>query len=585
MKHPGRVSLFCIFVFLCVASKSAYSTTRWSSLHSIPDADLLQGGQIILNAESYFFSDVDSGMVIKPAGGVTLGLIEWVNLEAGYAGGFSLGFKARILGETKSWMPSLAVGARNVFSNKESYFSDRAPDSLNNEFYFAFAKSIEPVRLRLHFGMQSIPSIETERYNPFFGLEKYFGAGLYVSAEVNRRDSRFHPSIFVSWRALKQKLEISTGVVDITGMFSEDKSSKGFSLASSIDDGYVRPGIWAGLRFQIGLKQKGGFSSIEDRISMQEKTIASMQLEIDTLKMALTGNISQMRTINSSLEKLADTTGGEQKQLSLMVIGKLNNLKNLYSQEPFEPEQVKKNLTELVSFRDRILPVLSEIVLDKNQQKQIRTLAVMVIGEIGLKSASDILIEILSRSFDPEMKIEALIALGKLKETRAVFLMQQLENDPNDGVSFTASEVLQKLQKETGIILTKGDTATLPSSIPETKIGGRYQPIAGVQIKPEKKSDTAVLITAPVVVPLAFPKTDSLSSKAISASDPAKDTTASRTYVSDSSTTVKGTTKPVHDQKSMMSGQTKPADSKSIAKNKVNKTTKEKADASEEKKW
>ena len=585
MKHPGRVSFFCIIVFLCVAYKSAYSTTRWSSLHSIPDADLIQGGQIILNAESYFFSDIDSGMVIKPAGSVTLGLIEWVNLEAGYAGGFSLGFKARILGETKSWMPSLAIGARNVFSNKESYFSDWAPDSLNNEFYFAFAKSIDPVRLRLHFGMQSIPSIETERFNPFFGLEKYFGTGLYVTAEVNRRDSRFHPSVFVSWRALKQKLEISSGIVDITGMFLDDKSSKGFSLASSKDDGYVRPGIWAGLRFQIGLKQKGGFSSIEDRISMQEKTIASMQLEIDTLKMALAGNNSQMKTMNSSLEKLADTTGGEQKQLSLMVIGKLTTLKTLYSQEPFEPELVKKNLAELVSYRDRILPVLSEIVLDKNQQKQIRTLAVMVIGEIGLKSASDILIEILSRSYDPEMKIEALIALGKLKETRAVFLMQQLESDPNDGVSFTASEVLQKLQKETGIVLTKGDTATQPSSIPETKIGGRYQPLPGAQIKPEKKNDTAVLITAPVVVPLAVPKTDTLSSKAISAPDQAKDTTVIKTPVSDSSSTVKGTIQTVPDQKSNKLEPTKRINSKNPEKVKVKKATKENKSGSEEKKW
>jgi hypothetical protein len=36
--------------------------------------------------------------------------MEWVNIEAGYTGGFNLGIKARILGETKPWMPSLAIG-------------------------------------------------------------------------------------------------------------------------------------------------------------------------------------------------------------------------------------------------------------------------------------------------------------------------------------------------------------------------------------------------------------------------------------------------------------------------------------------
>lgn len=585
MKHPGRVFLFCLYIFLCVAIKSAYCTTRWSSLHSIPDADLIQGGQVILNAESYFLSDIDSGMVVKPAGSVTLGIIEWVNIEAGYAGGFSLGFKARILGETKSWMPSLAIGARNVFSNKESYFSDRAPDSLNNEFYFAFAKSIDPIRLRLHFGMQSIPSIESERYNPFFGLEKYFGAGIYVSAEVNRRDSRFHPSIFVTWRLLKQKLEISSGVVDITGMFLNDKNTNGFSLATSKDDGYVRPGIWAGLRFQLGFKQKGGFSSIEERVSMQDKTISSMQLEIDTLKMALAGNIYQMKTIDSSLEKLSDSSGGESKQLKVMVLGKLSTLKALYSQEPFEPEQVKKNLSELVNFRDQILPVLSEIALDNNQQKQVRTLAVMVMGEIGLKSSSDILIEILSRSFDPEMKIEALIALGKIKETRAVFLMQQLENDPNDGVSFTASEVLQKLQKETGVVLTRGDTAVSPSSIPETKIGGRYQPLPGEIKKPEKKSDSTVLVSEPVVKTLVAPKLDSLPSKTVATK--VKDTIAVKNTVTDSSgtsSTTKGILQTSPDQKPMKSGPAKPSASQDTVTIRDKKTSKQIKDVPEVKK-
>jgi HEAT repeat protein len=56
-------------------------------------------------------------------------------------------------------------------------------------------------------------------------------------------------------------------------------------------------------------------------------------------------------------------------------------------------------------------------------------------GETGLKAAADTLIKILSQAHTPEMKIECLIGLGKLKETRAASLMQELSNDTNDAVS------------------------------------------------------------------------------------------------------------------------------------------------------
>lgn len=72
-------------------------------------------------------------------------------------------------------------------------------------------------------------------------------------------------------------------------------------------------------------------------------------------------------------------------------------------------------------------------------------------GELSSRNAADALIEVLSKAQLPEMKIEALIGLGKLKEVRAVYLMEQLTNDPHEGVAFTASEILLKLEKETGI--------------------------------------------------------------------------------------------------------------------------------------
>jgi len=119
-----------------------------------------------------------------------------------------------------------------------------------------------------------------------------------------------------------------------------------------------------------------------------------------------------------------------------------------------------------------MLPSLYDIIYDPVQESKIRSLAITALGEIGTQAAADVIIEVLGKSPNAEMTIECLIALGKMKETRAVYLMQQLSNDPNDDIAFTAAEVLQKLEKETGISVTPVPAAMLaPESIPEKKIG------------------------------------------------------------------------------------------------------------------
>ena len=96
-----------------------------------------------------------------------------------------------------------------------------------------------------------------------------------------------------------------------------------------------------------------------------------------------------------------------------------------------------------------------------------RLLGISLIGDIGGSGASDILLDVLSQSEDPDIKIEILIALGKMKETRAVYVMEQLANDPTDVVAFTAQEVLQKLAREKGIKLSP-ELKMRPVNMPES---------------------------------------------------------------------------------------------------------------------
>ena len=112
-------------------------------------ADMLEGGSFVLDAHAYYFSDIVDGAKIRPVGTVNFGIIEWVNVEAGYTGGFSLGVKARILGETRPWMPSFALGIHNLFTHREAYLYDRLQDSLGSELYFVLGKSIEPHMCKL----------------------------------------------------------------------------------------------------------------------------------------------------------------------------------------------------------------------------------------------------------------------------------------------------------------------------------------------------------------------------------------------------------------------------------------------------
>lgn len=508
---PLRQIVFTLLLILVPGLQLSSALTRWSSLQLVPDADLLAGGTFVVSAHGYYFEDLATGSMIQPAGSINFGIIEWVNIQAGYTGGPNLGIKVRILGETRPWMPSLALGVSNIITHHEAYLYNRLADSLSNELFIVMGKSVEAVRLRIHIGMQSIPDNPLESVNPFIAIEKYFGAGVYATVEVHRRHETIHPSLFASWKLLKRHLEVSAGVIDIAGMFLSDETDPGSTLFTSGSSRFVRPGVWVGLRYQGSLKigKSGGFSAIEDRFSNQNNSIAALRSEVDSLKNMLQRSSLRIETMDKSLTKIVDSTVTDAGRMETLAMSKLAFLKELYDAEPFEPEAVATNMAELIAYRDRMLPALYAVVLDPIQESRIRSLAVTAVGEIGTQAASDIIIEVLGQVQNPEVLIECLIALGKIKETRAVYLIQQLVNDPNDAVAFTAGEVLQKLEKETGVTVSSlADTGFTPSvSIKEQKIGTG---------KPYSKTVKRPAIAPPVKTPeaLAIPPEDQTADEA-----------------------------------------------------------------------
>jgi hypothetical protein len=460
-----RLLLLCFLLAM-----GAHAKTRWSSLHLVPDADFLSGGQYVLDAEGYYFNDSAKKAILRPTALATIGIIEWVNIEAGYAGGPTFGFKARLLGEGQGFVPSLAIGARNIMSGREAN-NFNSKDSASNEFYLAMAKSVESLRMRIHLGVQTMPQSKKDKVDPFGAIEEYFGNGLYATAEVERLKGTIIPSLYVSYRLFKKKLEISAGAMAINKLFFDKNNKFSVSLTSPDSAGFVKPGLWAGIRYcgAFGFSKNNLFMSVDDKVAVQHDAIESMHREIDSLKMTLSETQTRMAKVDNSLVSLSDSVYSDKNRFRAALYDKLIALKTMYETEPFDAEQTRQLMRRITALKESAISPLKEFTIDKKQDRSVRLLSITLLGEMGGTGASDVLLDVLSQSEDPGIKIEILIALGKLKETRAVYVMEQLANDPIDVVAFTAQEVLMKLVREKGILLSP-DFKMRAVSMPEQTV-------------------------------------------------------------------------------------------------------------------
>ncbi|MBD3391155.1 MAG: hypothetical protein GF410_03970 [Chitinivibrionales bacterium] len=519
-------------VLLLLAGMSTVEgKTRWSSLRMVPDADLLPGGDFVIGFDGMLGKSIDeidsmvltadsSWMVVSGADTsfdtafdtsyvvvdttdpamfftqsymVKLGVVEWVNFHIGYSGGFTLGFKARLLGETSKAMPSLAIGAHNIFNHKEvNHFKYKTDKEINNEFFVAFGKSAERIKLRLHAGIQSMPTVQREVFNPFFAIEKYFGFGLYTALEAHRRDLSYHFHLFANMRALDDKLEISAGAVALESMFFDENKQLSISLSPRSPHAFVGPGIWFGIRFhsRMGFGGKGGFVSTEEKIQKQDETIESLRGEMDSLRQELATATKAVRDVRETMGAMGDSA--ETVRIKNRVIAELEMLKALYTADEFDPDSVRSVVSRIRRFGERGVAALKEILTDESLDRHVRQYSVTVLGTIGNRSASDVLLDVLARTGDPDLKIEILIALGKMRETRAMYLMEQLANDPNDAIALTAQEVLRRLSEQTGAKISPDlKMRKIPpqqrQTIPESKI----------EVKEEQPDDAAHDSTGP----------------------------------------------------------------------------------------
>ena len=477
----GAVFLLCLPVLVT-------ALTRWSSLHTVPDADFIESWNYVLDYQGYYFNDSADGPVFQNIGLAQLGLSEWGSVSGGYVGGVTLGLKVKVLSENESYRPSLAIGAHNILNHKEDYQYDHDSAVWSNEFYVAAGKNIEPIKLRVHAGVQTMPDVKKEMTTFFFAIEKYLGSVAYLTLESSYRDEKIRPSLFASVRFFKKHVELSGGAVDLLGMLSKSETS---SLAPDL----VRPGFWFGVRFLGNMSspnRSAGFSSIEEQIAYQREMIIAMKHDVDSLKRTLAGQGMIVDSLNENFSMVADSALGvtSGQRLRNFALERLVKLNTLFSQENIDAEQIRTVAREILSYGDIMVPVLKHIVLDPQVDRAVHVQAMTRLGEIGTAQAANAVIDILPQTQDADVRIEGLIAIGSMKDRRAVYLIEQLAHDPNEAVAFTATEVLQRLENRQPYTI---DSLTLkpslPAAIPDKKIGVSTVPAAPQQ----KLSDTSAI--------------------------------------------------------------------------------------------
>ena len=442
----GRIfAVFCAALAAAGALCPSAAITRWSTLQMLPSADMYPAGRIIADADLAWEMKTDF-TIHQPVSvqQLHIGFSEWVGMDVGYAGGFTMGLKACVLKEdAERWyVPTLSFGLQNVYMNREAlYFHgdvkekherNRLFDSYpRNEFYAVAAKSSEWAKLRGHVGIMSAAtySDRADLINPFVGFETYFGQGLYITVEGQRRSGDLLLSVFAVYRPFPDRFEVSVGFIDAPGLAGRDESTR------------MRPELRVGIRANLGggYNSLDGLGGVEDRIDRYKEQVASFNARMDSLERDTRWNSDRI----AELSALPEERGEDRAR----VVDELVKIRNMYDQEPFDPELVRNMIDQ---FRDRypeFAPHMRVIITDHDADHRVRRLAVSLIGEMGDYAAANILISILERFEEPALKIETIITLGKLKvtEARCRAILAKLRGDPDAGVAFTANEVYNAL--------------------------------------------------------------------------------------------------------------------------------------------
>lgn len=452
---------FCIILIVTVqvVVLPVFSQTRLSTIHHLPSGDFLWHKQYLIRLNiSTFVSAIDSddedeSRKYKYAASGLIGITERFLFGIHATPNPGISFRGKVLSESGEYIPTVSLEASEVLASNEAAFynvlNEDTLKGLQNAISVIVSKSIKPISMRVHLGVQTLPTFDTERFSYFGSIEQYIGGGSYLSVEAFRRFETHHINFGYSLRIGKVFIA-SVGLSEVNAYFEEENTT------SASMTGYNTPGFWLSVAFSGNFAGGGadgaGIGSIEDelrghntRFNKMEKRIKALEDSVRDQNEFRQNMEKKMKDANMNPQNIAS-----QRVVHSTIVNKLMQMMSLLSSDsPYDPVKVKGLKDDILKFNAKALPVLQYVMIDKTADYRMRTYAVNLVGQLEIARGSaqikEQLVELLSEP-NMDLRVESIVTIGKLKFTEALPELELLQNDPDEAVAYTAKEVVKQLQ-------------------------------------------------------------------------------------------------------------------------------------------
>ncbi len=455
MKLSAKDLSILAISLMSVSSLSA--KTRWSTNRTIPDADFIGSGELIIGYDGFLNSNKDNDLFMTSQLPISMGFGEWLTVSTGWSDGVTAGFKARLLNESTSKMPSMAIGIRNLYNNSTLTRArvDNDDPQFTGELFLAMSQGFDAITMRLHGGLLSIPYSDTEQFNGFFGVEKYFGGSFYATFEGFSFYDRLTMSLFGTLRFMKNdRAELYAGMIDLERLLFDRNGDLDMSLEPDFEVDMVKPGISLGLNFSFGMPfgQQNGLRAIEDLYRQQNRELKELR-ESHT---SLTTQFESDHYRLDSLEKHMDSLGTVVKGPNAIpphfqeIYARLLLYRSKYEQRAFDSEGLRKIQEEIFMFGEDAENALIHVVKIGDKNENIVRDCILMLGVMKSNKAVPILLDKLGEVKDRRLKVDIITALGSIGDRNTSYALKSLAQSNDEVVAMAAREVLLTWDSESG---------------------------------------------------------------------------------------------------------------------------------------
>jgi hypothetical protein len=484
MKHPFT------FVFTLGLAASLWAgATRTSTLAQVPGADILPHGMFQVQAAGgYFQLDTTTTDTAVPKtrsdfgirGRVKIGLFD--QFEGSFQGAMNTGrvtgryaaFSLKgLIFEEKGWFrPNLAFGVDNVFSNADGgFYRAPGPDTLErmvNTAYLTATKTISRIKARTTAGVACTPTFVPDRVAPFAAWEQYFGAGMYLDLEVYKKMGLYQTALTGGWCGSRGA--VSFGVTNVHQLLGS-----GGPAAS----GYQALGVILNVSgfFQVGREREKPETACQD-------SLAGLQVQLLKTRNELQEAVKAKNFLEAQRAELAKAPAApdtappsfDPRTIPALVENYLKDLETARQSPSFDAGAMADLMKKITQYSEYSLPVLEKAIKTPQTPPATLSQAITMVGQIGNKNSKDMLVELLGRK-ESACKIDAMIALGKLRDRSVIQYITGAMQDTDPMVVETARLVLESFGVSTGETPAAADTSrTKPAPKPDlgkTKNGKR----------------------------------------------------------------------------------------------------------------